>query len=833
MEFSDENRVKENPAECVLESVEIDHMVADEKRDELRDVKQADSKQSNCSDEVKKTVVEPSQPVVGGGGRRKGFNMLRFLEVPVAGKEEEAWKTIEKRFHHQAPDGKLSRDKFGACIWTKKESAGKESTDFAAELYDVLARKRQIKAEKGITLQELRAFWEDLIKDDLHSRLRIFFDLCDKNGDGKISREEVKTVLEWSASTNKLRSIKKQSGKLSSLIMEELDPDGNGFIEIEHMEALVKEMWNSAELQSQESRLLALAPILGRCKTPNSRFARETKEFIIGNWKRVWVLTLWVAINIGLFVWKFIEFMEEGSFEVMGYCVSIAKGAAETLKFNMALILFLVCRGTLTALRSTALNSIFPFDDHIHFHMAVAAVIVVATLLHTIMHLACDFPRLISCPKNRFMATLGPNFNFKKPTYGDLVASVPGVTGILMIVIMFFCFTLATPLFRRHKHKLPPLLQHLAGFNAFWYAHHLLLLCYILLILHGHFIFLTQDWYKKTTWMYLAVPILLYVCERFLIKFNQLNHKVNVKKGVVYNGNVLALYLEKPEGFKYKSGMYLFVKCPDISKFEWHPFSITSAPGDDYLSVHIRALGDWTGELRRRFENICVPESTSKRGGLIRQETQSHSDYFPSNSSDIYPQILIKGPYGAPAQSYEDYDVLLLIGLGIGATPMISILKDLLNHIKTNDPHSAGAQKLPQKAYFYWVTKEQASFDWFKGVLDDVAEYNQDNIIEMHIHLSCVYKEGDVRSVFITMLQKIQQSRGEQVDVLSGSRTRTNFGRPDWEKVFARLASVHKGSEIGVFYCGEYSPVKELRGHCQNFSDGSTSTRFRFHKENF
>jgi len=38
----------------------------------------------------------------------------------------------------------------------------------------------------------------------------------------------------------------------------------------------------------------------------------------------------------------------------------------------------------------------------------------------------------------------------------------------------------------------------------------------------------------------------------------------------------------------------------------------------------------------------------------------------------------------------------------------------------------AGAQKLPQKAYFYWVTKEQASFDWFKGVLDDVAEYNQD-----------------------------------------------------------------------------------------------------------
>lgn len=53
----------------------------------------------------------------------------------------------------------------------------KDPTDFAGELYVVLARRREIKAEKGITLQELRVFWEDLNKDDLDSRLQIFFDL--------------------------------------------------------------------------------------------------------------------------------------------------------------------------------------------------------------------------------------------------------------------------------------------------------------------------------------------------------------------------------------------------------------------------------------------------------------------------------------------------------------------------------------------------------------------------------------------------------------------------------------------------------------------------------
>jgi hypothetical protein len=28
----------------------------------------------------------------------------------------------------------------------------------------------------------------------------------------------------------------------------------------------------------------------------------------------------------------------------------------------------------------------------------------------------------------------------------------------------------------------------------------------------------------------------------------------------------------------------------------------------------------------------------------------------------------------------------------------------------------------PGRAYFYWVTREQGSFEWFKGVMNDVAE---------------------------------------------------------------------------------------------------------------
>ena len=88
------------------------------------------------------------------------------------------------------------------------------------------------------------------------------------------------------------------------------------------------------------------------------------------NWQRVWVLMLWMGIVAGLFTYKFIEYRHnEAAYDVMGYCVCVAKGGAETLKFNMALILLPVCRNTITWLRNkTKLGVAVPFDDNLNFH---------------------------------------------------------------------------------------------------------------------------------------------------------------------------------------------------------------------------------------------------------------------------------------------------------------------------------------------------------------------------------------------------------------------------------------------------------------------------------
>ncbi|KAB1215407.1 hypothetical protein CJ030_MR4G025303 [Morella rubra] len=776
-------------------------------------------------------------------GAQKALRGLKFISTKAKGVD--AWSQVERNFNNLNKDGFLYRADFAQCIGMK------DSKEFALELVDALGRRRRLKVEK-ISREELYEFWSQITDQSFDSRLQIFFDMVDKNEDGRIAEEEVKEIIMLSASANKLSRLKEQAEEYAALIMEELDPERLGYIELWQLETLLlqKDTYlNYSQALSYTSQALSQNLQGLRKKGPIRRWSTKLLYYIQENWRRIWVLTLWIMIMIGLFTWKFIEYKNKNGFKVMRYCLPTAKGAAETLKFNMALILMPVCRNTITWLRSTKMGYFIPFDDNINFHKTIAGAIVIGIILHAGDHLACDFPRLEQSSEQYYDEFLSNDFGRYKPSYGDLVKGVEGVTGILMVILMLVAFTLATRWFRRSLIKLPKPFDKLTGFNAFWYSHHLFVFVYVLLIIHGTCLYFVHEWYLKTTWMYLAVPVLFYAGERTLRFFRSGSYTVRLLKVAIYPGNVLTLQMSKPPRFKYKSGQYMFVQCPAVSPFEWHPFSITSAPGDDYLSVHIRQLGDWTRELKRLFSEACEPPVAGKSGLLRADET----------TKKCLPKLLIDGPYGAPAEDYRKYDVLLLVGLGIGATPFISILKDLLNNIvkmeeeadsisdasrmsdlSTASTDSSMASRICPKrkrtlkttnAYFYWVTREQGSFDWFKGVMNEVAELDQRGVIEMHNYLTSVYEEGDARSALITMVQALNHAKNG-VDIVSGTRVRTHFARPNWKKVFSKLGSKHCSARIGVFYCGAPVLAKELNKLCSEFNQKG-QTRFEFHKEHF
>ncbi|XP_007038195.2 PREDICTED: respiratory burst oxidase homolog protein C [Theobroma cacao] len=799
-------------------------------------VRNASAKIRQVGHELKRLTSFSKKPARFDRTKSAAAHALKGLKFITKTDGGHGWAAVEKRFDEitASNNGALPRARFGECI-------GMESKEFAGQLFDALARKRNIQGD-SIDKAHLKEFWDQISNQSFDARLQTFFEMVDKDADGRITEEEVKEIISLSASANKLSNIQKQAEEYAALIMEELDPDHLGYIMINNLEMLLLQAPN----QSVRGESRNLSQMLSQKLKPTydsnpvTRFFRDTKYFLLDNWQRVWVMALWIGVMCGLFTYKYIEYRRRGDvFKVMGHCVCFAKGAAETLKLNMALILLPVCRNTITWLRNkTKLGAAVPFDDNLNFHKVIAVAISIGVGIHAISHLACDFPRLLHATPDEYEPMI-KYFGKQPESYWHFVKHPEGVTGIVMVVLMAIAFTLAAPCFRRGRMDLPKPLKKLTGFNAFWYSHHLFVIVYTLLIVHGMKLFLTQKWYKKTTWMYLAVPVTLYLCERLTRLLRSSIKPVTIQKVAVYPGNVLALHMSRPNGFRYKSGQYMFVNCAAVSPFEWHPFSITSAPGDDYLSVHIRTLGDWTRHLRTVFSEVCQ-QPTNGKSGLLRAD----------NKPD-FPRVLIDGPYGAPAQDYKKYEVVLLVGLGIGATPMISIVKDIVNNIrareeeesalengnadgvnKTSPPNSKRKESFKtRRAYFYWVTREQGSFDWFKGIMNEVAEMDHNHVIELHNYCTSVYEEGDARSALIAMLQSLNHAKNG-VDVVSGTRVKSHFAKPNWRSVYKQIAVNHNNTRVGVFYCGPPALTKELGQLASDFSH-RTSTKFDFHKENF
>ena len=70
----------------------------------------------------------------------------------------------------------------------------------------------------------------------------------------------------------------------------------------------------------------------------------------------------------------------------------------------------------------------------------------------------------------------------------------------------------------------------------------------------------------------------------------------------VVSVDVLGLTFKRPLNFEYKSGQWVRIACLELGASEYHPFTLTSAPHEENLSLHIRAVGPWTMNIRKTYD---------------------------------------------------------------------------------------------------------------------------------------------------------------------------------------------------------------------------------------
>ncbi|KAJ9247131.1 hypothetical protein DTO195F2_9209 [Paecilomyces variotii] len=477
----------------------------------------------------------------------------------------------------------------------------------------------------------------------------------------------------------------------------------------------------------------------------------------------------------------------------------VARSAALVLHFDVSLILFPVCRTLISLLRQTPLNGIIQFDKNITFHKLVAWSIVFFTWVHTIAHL-----------NNAAQLAAKNNLGFKGFLHIGFLLGPTWTGWIMTVALMAMVFTsIEKP--RR------------ANYERFWYTHHLFIIFFFFWSIHGLWGMIPTDnkpyfFGYGVFYLYFIWGGAIYLLERLMREIRG-RHKTFISKVIQHPSKVVEIQIKK-EKTKTRAGQYIWICCPEISIWQYHPFTLTSAPEEDYISVHIRVVGNFTTALAKALGcDFDKPKDTKGNSAVVSVDKSTSGGDIDPSIRKVLPRIYVDGPFGSASEDVFKYEVALLVGAGIGVTPFASILKSIW--YRMNFPQQRTRLR---KVYFFWVCRDFGSLEWFRSLLSAIEAQDLENRIEIHTYLTAKIQAGDATNIMIN------DANADQ-DAITGLRSPTNFGRPNWDMVFRGIRKIHAPAEAGVFFCGPKGLGSQLHIKCNMYSEPGFS--FVWGKENF
>lgn len=296
------------------------------------------------------------------------------------------------------------------------------------------------------------------------------------------------------------------------------------------------------------------------------------------NYVYIVFISIFILINITLFVSRLYEYRRSN-----GY-VMLARACGQCLNFNCSFILVVMLRHCITFLRSHGFNSVLPLDQHIYLHKITGVLIGAFSIIHTLMHLL-NFGTVVvnDAILNRNNYTVFEWLFTNHPGLFGLVEGWANPTGFVLVLLLIVMTICSMPFVRRG-----------GCFEIFYWSHLLYIPFWIVMILHG-----------PNFWKWFVGPGTIYLIERIrriAWSRSQLG-KTYISSGLLLPSKVTHLVIKRPFHFDFHPGDYVFVNIPAIARYEWHPFTISSTPEqEDYIWLHIRAVGEWTNSLYSYFE---------------------------------------------------------------------------------------------------------------------------------------------------------------------------------------------------------------------------------------
>jgi len=185
----------------------------------------------------------------------------------------------------------------------------------------------------------------------------------------------------------------------------------------------------------------------------------------------------------------------------------------------------------------------------------------------------------------------------------------------------------------------------------------------------------------------------------------------------------LKVVIEVPPDFTMQAGQWLYFKVPEISKIQFHAFSLASGSHDDHLELQIGIIGEahnWVeNDGMRGFTNKIPPPKWELKNQKTFTYQLSRLLYDriselaaldnPDEQHDQVKPIAchVRGPYGSCFSDCFDphYRGAVVVGAGTGLTAAVSVIREIMFKKSRGD-------RMPQYLWFVWSCKRVDDLLW-------------------------------------------------------------------------------------------------------------------------
>ena len=459
-----------------------------------------------------------------------------------------------------------------------------------------------------------------------------------------------------------------------------------------------------------------------------------------------------VGLQVALGIYYLVHIHNSPLFAVLGAGLVVAKGAAGVLYPTLALVLLSSSRRLGTALRGWGWPSRFiNWDRSQHFHIVMGWTILVAGTIHGLAHLSGTFVQAADHPNDALLQAHG----FPVPiSYSRMVATRAGTAGILSLAILFAIVVTAHGPFRRRL------------FNVFQLSHLLIFALVVTLLVHS-----SQGLIQAPVLGYwLIAPMLAVLWDRLGRTYQMARKAPGVTVRLSSNSLCIISIPVLSVSWTYSPGQYVLLRCPEVSWWQWHPFTIVGvSQGVEVraIEVYMKVSGDWTQAVYSRCE----------RGQALT--------------------FSVDGAFGSPAAAMSEFDHLIVIGANVGITPYAGWVSAL------------GERQIMD---LHWIVRDRSAFLWFSDLLNETKR----GALSVHTYVTAQPAQSPVTYACRYLIEGYR-TMSQPRSLLTGLDCQTRFGRPNLESVFAtaiaRLPAGFTG-RVGVFFCGPNYLGMEVSDRC-------------------